>query len=399
MVSRYKKIILAVLIGLMGQQSSALGIAPCLQSLCAPKNRALTAFVAAGIGIGLLSYIKNKYSQPTTLQKQVKAYYACKGSTKLITEPVEWPVKLVYDDNPFSWLLSLAGGYLGGRVTRYAGSVANSKDPAVVKAKIDHYQSFYKDVLNMNEFHVPAKGFKTFNHWFTRTFKDIERSRPMQANALHVASPADSKLLIIPNLSENTHVTIKEQRFDVAKFLGDKDLAKKFEGGVMMIFRLSPYDYHRYHYPFDCMVGSEQYINGAYHSVNPRAFNVGCKPLTENKRSYQILEPAGSSNAHCLNQVAMVQVGATAVASIKNGFMDYQKDALKSPNQVYAKGQETGYFQFGGSTVVLLFPANTIIPDAQIVQNSLNGYETGVKVRETIATWMTPRERLQVIGK
>ena len=87
----------------------------------------------------------------------------------------------------------------------------------------------------------------------------------------------------------------------------------------------------------------------------------------------------------------MAQVGATAVASIVNEFMDYTKNSLKrDKNTVYQKGSEMGYFQFGGSTVVLLFPKDTIIPDAQIVKHSKNGYETAVKVRETIATWKAP---------
>jgi phosphatidylserine decarboxylase len=74
-------------------------------------------------------------------------------------------------------------------------------------------------------------------------------------------------------------------------------------------------------------------------------------------------------------------VGATAVASIVNDFGNYPVGTI------FSKGADMGYFQFGGSTLVLLFPKDKIILDEQIVKNSLNGYETAVKVRETIAFW------------
>ncbi len=346
-----------------------------------------------GMIIGLIvgvSYCFFNYSASrcTKAKKQVKVYYASKHSHALVAEPVEWIVKVVYSDNPISRLLLPVSGYFGKHVTKYAHKVAHSTDPVVVNAKIGRFQRLYKEMLNMHEYAVPEQGFKTFNDWFTRRFKDLEASRPMESDAQAIVSPADSKLLIIPNLSHDLRIVIKEQCFNVAKFLGDRVLAKQFDGGVMMIFRLAPYDYHRYHYPFDCLVGPEQCIKGGYHSVNPRSFTAGAKPLTTNKRSYELLTPVGAARTGCT--VAMVQVGATVVASIVNEFMDYTTGTLKDAHAVYKKGQETGYFQFGGSTIVLLFSKGTIVPDAQIVAHSQNGYETAVKVRETIATWAVP---------
>lgn len=400
MIQWNKKIIASALLTSIALQMSANPLSSFISNLFTPGSK--TNMVGLALGAACAWHLKNNYGQSNSdgVRKQVDCFYASKeDGAHLITEPVEWPVKVVYHDNPLSKMLAWIGGYVGKYVTRYAGNVANSDDPAVVKAKIDHYQSFYKDMLNMDEFSVPVGGFKTFNEWFIREFKNIDTARPfdednaLAPDSLSIASPADSKLLIIPNLSHDTHVMIKEKLFDIKKFLGDEQLAKRFEGGVMMIFRLAPYDYHRYHYPFNCFVGQEQYINGDYHSVNPRAFNVGCKPLTENLRSFQLLTP-NLSAVQPGKQAVMVQVGATAVASIKNHFMDYETQRCKASEKVYMKGQETGYFQFGGSTIVLLFPANTIIPDLRIVGNSENGYETAVKVRETVARWIGGNERV-----
>jgi len=324
-------------------------------------------------------------TESISAKKEVKVYYASKNSNQLIAEPVDRLVKIVYHDNPLSRLFLPVSGYMGKYATQYAGKVANSTNQATVKAKIDHFQTLYKDLLNMHEYSVPEDGFNTFNDWFIRSFKDLEKSRPMSNDSLSIVSPADSKLLIIPHLSDNVQMIIKEQHFNVAKFLGDVTLAEQFKDGVMMIFRLAPYDYHHYHYPFDCQVGPEHPIKGGYHSVNPRAFTAGVKPLTHNKRSYELLKPV---NSHQEKPIVMAQVGATAIASIVNEFMDYKNNKLKQEkNCIYKKGAAMGYFQFGGSTVVLLFPKDTITLDAQIIKNSKNGYETAVKVRETIATW------------
>lgn len=323
-------------------------------------------------------------------QKQVAVYYESKArDAQIVREPVEWPVRVVYSDTYFGKLLRKGVDLWGHLVTNREARVKNSTDPEVVKGYIDHYLNFYKDLINMDHFVVPQEGFKTFNDWFIRKLKSPDSDRPMEDNAQAIASPADSKLIIIPDLTSHTQVTIKEERFDVASFLQDPELAKKYEHGVMMIFRLAPYDYHRYHFPFDCFVSVETFITGLYHSVNPRAFSCGVKPLTVNKRTYEILTPYFiDRDVEC--PVVMSQVGATAVASIVNTFMDYEsgEPALKyGANQVFIKGHELGYFQFGGSTLVMLFPPDTIQPDEQIVNNSLNGYETAVKVRETVAQW------------
>lgn len=314
--------------------------------------------------------------------KQIDVFYASKSSeAKLIKEKIQWPVRLAYNKNITSKFFKKIIDFLGKYITNREAKFKNSKDPVLVKKFINYYLNFYKDFINMHEFNIPEDGFKTFNDWFIRSLKDPDKSRPLEDNKLAIVSPADCKILILPDISLHTQITIKEEIFDLEAFLQDKKLAETYNNGSMIIFRLAPYDYHRYHFPFDSMVSQEIFIDGKYHSVNPRAFICGVKPLTVNKRSYEILTPAAESENYNNIPVVMIQVGATAVASIVNCFENYSK------NNIFLKGQEMGYFQFGGSTLVMLFPKNRIIFDEQIVKNSLNGYETAVKVRETIAYW------------
>lgn len=323
-----------------------------------------------------------------TVQRKIDLYFESKDpQAQIKMEPVEWPVRFVYADTLYGKLLRKGVDLFGYAATCHQARIKNLAHPSTVKKHIDHYMTFYKDLINMEHFETPENGFRTFNDWFIRRLKSPDTDRPLEDNASAISSPADCKLLILPNITLDAMVTIKEKRFNIAQFLDNAELAQKYEHGVMMIFRLAPYDYHRYHVPFDCKIGPEQFIAGKYHSVNPRAFMCGVQPLTVNKRTYEILYPQDFGQTE---PVVMVQVGATAVASIVNNFMDYssaQPVLRYYADAVFSKGDEMGYFQFGGSTLVLLFAPNTIIPDPQVIQNSLNGFETAVKARETIGYW------------
>ena len=72
--------------------------------------------------------------------------------------------------------------------------------------------------------------------------------------------------------------------------------------------------------------------------------------------------------------VTYVEVGALLVGKIKN---------IITTGKI-KKGEEKGYFEYGGSTIVLLFEKDKITLDEEIINNSLNGFETYVKYGEKI---------------
>lgn len=71
-------------------------------------------------------------------------------------------------------------------------------------------------------------------------------------------------------ISEATKLWIKGREFTVARLLGDtyKDQAERYVGGALVIFRLAPQDYHRFHSPVDGTIGPMTYITGEYYTVN-----------------------------------------------------------------------------------------------------------------------------------
>ena len=209
--------------------------------------------------------------------------------------------------------------------------------------------------------------FKSFNDFFIRQLKP--EARPIVADSLAIASPADGKILAYENV-KNSDFYIKGFRFNVDSFLNDKELSKKYENGAMIVFRLAPPDYHRYHFPVSGVTGSSNTkIDGDYYSVNPLALRKKAEIFWLNKREYGIIKSA------IFGDVAMVEVGATMVGSM---IQTYTGTTVK-------KGQEKGYFKFGGSTVVLLFEKDKIKIDSDLLTNTQKGLETTIKMGEQIA--------------
>jgi len=207
--------------------------------------------------------------------------------------------------------------------------------------------------------------FNSFNDFFTRKLKN--NARPVDSDSTVSVSPADGKVLAFADIS-NSDFIIKGYRFDVLSFLDNAGLAQKYRDGTVVIIRLAPFDYHRFHFPISGSLSPSTRIDGSYYSVNPLALRKMTEIFCLNKRELTII-----SNP-MFGEVAMVEVGATMVGSIVQTFT----------GDVVKKGEEKGYFKFGGSTVVLLFEKNKIRIDEDLLTNTQNGYETVIKEGERI---------------
>ena len=242
-------------------------------------------------------------------------------------------------------------------ISKLAGSFLSTKaskfliDPFIKSNRIDMRQ-------------YEAVEYDSYNTFFSRKVK--KEARPIDPDPKHLISPADSKLTVLP-ITEDLRFTLKHTEYSVASLLKNSKLAARYAGGYAMIFRLSVDDYHRYHYVADGFQSCHFRIPGALHTVNPIA-NDYFPIYKENTREYSILHTKEFGN------ILMMEVGALMVGKIVN---HHNKCHVK-------RGQEKGYFQFGGSTVVLLFKKDTVIPDADLLENTAQGYETVVKMGEKV---------------
>lgn len=206
--------------------------------------------------------------------------------------------------------------------------------------------------------------YRCYNDFFSRRIRP--ELRPMDMDPSHLISPCDCKLTALPITSDG-HFTLKQTPYTAASLLRDEKLAASYEGGWALIFRLCVDDYHRYCYPVDGEKGANHFIPGVLHTVNPIA-NDFYPIYKENSREYTVIRNDR------FGEVLMMEVGALLVGRIVN---HHQEKAVH-------RGEEKGYFQFGGSTVVLLMKADTLRIDEDILENSREGIETVVKIGEKI---------------
>lgn len=223
-------------------------------------------------------------------------------------------------------------------------------------------QSFIKNNhIDMSQYE--NKKYKSYNDFFTRRIKDGKRPYDKDMNVL--MSPADSKLTYY-RLTNETVLEIKDTKYKLKDLLENEQLAKEYENGICLIFRLAVDDYHRYSYVDDGKILERKYIPGILHTVNPIAYDY--YPIYKtNSREYTVID------SNHFGKMIQMEVGAMMVGKIVN----YN-------HQVAHKGREKGYFEFGGSTIVLFFKEGTVEIDQDIVDNSKQDIETRVLLGQTI---------------
>ncbi len=204
---------------------------------------------------------------------------------------------------------------------------------------ISHYIKKYN--INMNEF--DGQIYRSFNDFFTR-YKQITPEHDEDISAI---MPCDG-FLSIYTISNNLTMDIKHSSYTISNLLENDMIANRFSGGICCVFRLEPQHYHHYLYAVDGNIISKKRIDGVLHSVRP----ICCEQYPvwfRNSREYALIDSPIFGN------VVQMEIGALLVGKIRN----------TADSKVAIKGKEKGYFEYGGSTVLLMFERNaiTLLPD------------------------------------
>ena len=213
-----------------------------------------------------------------------------------------------------------------------------------------------------DEAEKPIDDYPNFNAFFTRRLKP--GCRPVGDG---VVSPADGRLRLYLNADADTPFPLKGATKSLREVFDREAPEGRYDVAVI---RLAPVDYHRFHFPVDCeTVSAVRVVPGLYHSVNPVALVRRPDVYADNER--QIVKCRAA-----FGDFWLVDVGAFGVGTI---VQTYAGDR-------HAKGDEKGYFKFGGSTVIVVFRAGDVTFDDDLVRNSATGVETLVKCGERIAS-------------
>ena len=200
--------------------------------------------------------------------------------------------------------------------------------------------------------------YSSFNDFFTRKIKPDSRPVPEDLDVL--ISPCDCLATVYP-IQENTTFSIKNTEYTLRSLLRSPRLAKRFRGGYAYILRLTVEDYHRYLYSVSGKQSKNYHIDGTFHTVNPIA-NDYLPIYKENTREYTVIRSKE------FGDVLQMEVGALLDGKISN----------HKQSTVVTRGEEKGFFEYGGSTIVVLTQKGRVTPRSDLLTNSKNGYETKV---------------------
>lgn len=206
--------------------------------------------------------------------------------------------------------------------------------------------------------------FRSFNECFSRKIRP--ELRPIDPEPDALISPCDG-LLSAYRIDRDTVLPIKQSRYTIPALLGGDALAREFCDGICLVFRLCVNHYHRYCYPVSGEKTGNRFLPGKLHTVRPIAL-ASVPVFCENCREYTVID------AGPFGKVAQIEVGAMLVGKIKN----------HSGAGTVLRGEEKGYFEYGGSTIVVLLQKDRIALPQSLFDATAAGTETPVRMGERI---------------
>ncbi|KAJ6439038.1 phosphatidylserine decarboxylase [Purpureocillium lavendulum] len=200
-------------------------------------------------------------------------------------------------------------------------------------------------------------GFKSWDEFFTRQFRDIDRLRPVAHpdKPEWVVNVCESRPYAIKSrVKEFDTFWIKGQNYSVAEMLGHHVMSEQFVGGTVYQAFLSPTSYHRWCSPVSGNVVYANVVDGTYFAEPKITDFSDVEGSLGNHQVYishvatralifiQAPPPIGFV---CVLLIGMADVSTCQIAS---------KFASGWPRHV-KKGEEIGMFHHGGSSYCLLF--------------------------------------------
>ena len=219
-----------------------------------------------------------------------------------------------------------------------------------------------KNQIDLSEYELEQIG--SFNDFFSRKIKEDRRS--IDRNSEHLIAPCDG-LLSVWKIEEGTVLPIKQSHYTVSSLLRNEKIAKHYQEGYCLVFRLCVDHYHRYCYVDSGKKSRNIHLPGIFHTVRPVALDQ-LPVYTENSREYTVIKK------DTFGPVVQMEVGAMLVGRIVN---------YKEAGMVF-RGEEKGMFQYGGSTIVLLVKKDRVKIRQDVLERSRHGIETPVRMGEVI---------------
>lgn len=240
----------------------------------------------------------------------------------------------------------------------YGAHMKSPRSKSFIQPFIEQYK------IDVSEIKRPLESFRSFNDFFIREL--VDGARVIDQEPSHLISPADSRLMVF-NMASGLEIPVKGYWYSLLQLVKDKSIAKKYADGWCFVYRLAPPDYHRFCYIDNGKQEKVKRLRGVLNSVHPIALKSKKSLLSKNYRELTVLHTEN------FGDVIHIEVGALLVGKV------IQRDREEHS---FRKGEEKGWFEYGGSTVIQLFTKDAIKPDDDIMKYSAKRIETLVKVGE-----------------
>lgn len=296
-----------------------------------------------------------------------------------VTQAVE--KEKVYGDKFVEWLYKTESGkalstvVCKAPISKLYGAL---QDSPLSRNKI---QPFIKNFNIPMEDYLPEEGrdtaspYSSFNKFFIRRFK--EGKRHFTPNSAEMAAFSEARYFGYTSVHDEEKIPVKGLYLKPKALLSNTKWEETFHDGPLLLARLCPVDYHRYHYPDDGVVLDDYRVQGLLHSVNPLALKMKQDILMTNERHVTILDTKN------FGKLAYIEVGAVCVGKI------VQSKPL-SKGSTFSRGDEKGYFLFGGSTVIVIGEKGKWTPSSDIIEFTKKGMETYIQLGMSVAQKINP---------
>jgi len=279
-------------------------------------------------------------------------------------------IEQVYGEGFLRWTYGHPAGALAlwGFVKRpffsawYGRRMSTPESAARVAPFIERYG------LDAADFADEPESFASFNEFFYRKLKP--EARPVDEDPASIVFPADGRHLGFQKATDVEGVFVKGQKWNLPALLGDEKLAERYAEGTLVLSRLCPVDYHRFHFPVAGVPGETRLIDGPLFSVSPIALRKKLAYLWTNKRTVTLLE------TERFGTVLLLEIGATCVGTIHQTYQ---------PGAAVEKGAEKGFFAFGGSSTITIFEPGKVVLEPDLAAHSARQTELYAKVGTRMA--------------
>jgi len=221
---------------------------------------------------------------------------------------------------------------------------------------------------NVDDYFLSPSGWLTFNQFFAREMRPGKRPIAAPRDDRVIVSPADAVFMGSWPIDTDSNITVKGANWAIAELLDGSPYKDAFKNGIYAHSFLYIDDYHRYHLPVGGTVKELRNISGrVYMDVGIDAD--GHFTVVDGD-TYQFNQERGLVviDSPQLGLVAILPIGMSYVSSV---------NLTPEVGAELQKGDEFGFFLFGGSDIVMLFQDKNIVLEAEVGKKYLQGQRIG----------------------